>query len=129
MVDLALCHVRLQRDARWPWLVLIPRRGGLTELVELSAAEWVLLKGELEAAVDAAHAVGQVLGLVVDKLNVGALGNVVPQLHLHVVGRRAGDPAWPGPVWGFGAAAPYAPQALARASAAAVEALTVFSTA
>jgi len=129
LADLTLCHVRLQRDARWPWLVLIPHRAGLSELAELSAAEWVLLKGELEAAVRAAHAVGEVLGLAVDKLNVGALGNVVPQLHLHVVGRRAGDPAWPGPVWGFGAAEPYAAETLARAGAAATKALSAASTA
>ena len=65
----------------------------------------------------------QVLGLAVEKLNLGALGNVTPQLHLHLVGRRAGDPAWPGPVWGVGTAQAYAPAVLDQAVAAARAAL------
>ena len=115
--------MRLQRDARWPWLVLIPRRAGLVELTELTPAEWVLLGDELAAAGRAVRAVADALGLVVDKLNVGALGNIVPQLHLHVIGRRLHDAAWPGPVWSHGEAEPYAPAALERAAAAARAAL------
>jgi diadenosine tetraphosphate (Ap4A) HIT family hydrolase len=71
----------------------------------------------------AVRAVGVTLGVVVEKLNVGLLGNITPQLHAHVVGRRIGDPAWPGPVWGAGAPEPYAPAALTRALAAAAQAL------
>ncbi len=105
VAELELCHVRLQDDARWPWLVLVPRRAGLTELEDLDAAGRVMLLEEVVRAGAAVRAVGAALGLAVDKLNVGALGNVVPQLHVHVVGRRrSGDPADGGPVWGFGLA-------------------------
>jgi diadenosine tetraphosphate (Ap4A) HIT family hydrolase len=104
---LALCEVRLQADARWPWLLLIPMRQGLREIEDLPAPERALLIEEAVAAGAAARAVGEALGLAVEKLNTGALGNVTPQLHVHVVGRRAGDPAWPGPVWGVGTAAAY----------------------
>ncbi|HWA63654.1 MAG TPA: HIT domain-containing protein [Caulobacteraceae bacterium] len=120
---LPLCEARLQRDARWPWLVLIPRREGLAELDDLSPYDRARLIEEAVLAGAAARAVGAALGVRVDKLNTGALGNVTRQLHVHVVGRREGDPAWPGPVWGFGAAEPYAPQALARALEAARRAL------
>ena len=73
----------------------------------------------------AVRAVGVVLGLPVEKLNLGALGNVTPQLHLHLVGRRAGDPAWPGPVWGVGAAQAYPVETLAQAVVAARSALNI----
>ena len=101
--DLALSHARLQDDARYPWIVLIPRRAGLRELEDLAPADLATLTGEILAAGRAVRA----LGVQVDKLNVGALGNVTPQLHVHVVGRRVGDPAWPGPVWGHSPAQPY----------------------
>ena len=110
--DLPLCHVRLQLDARYPWLVLIPRRPGLRELEDLSPADRAVLTEELVLAGVAVRAVGAVLGLAVDKLNLGLLGNVTPQLHAHVVGRRAGDPAWPGPVWGHSSAMAYPAEAL-----------------
>ena len=103
--------------------MLIPRRPGLVELTELTPADWALLPWELEAAARAVRAVGAVLDLPVDKLNVGALGNIVPQLHLHVLGRRVGDPAWPGPVWGHGAPEAYGDEGLARATAAAMAVL------
>ena len=101
--DLPLSHARLQDDARYPWIVLIPRRAGLRELEDLAPADLAILTGEILAAGRAVRA----LGVQVDKLNVGALGNVTPQLHVHVVGRRVGDPAWPGPVWGHSPAQPY----------------------
>ena len=113
--DLPLCHVRLQLDARYPWLVLIRRRPGLRELEDLSPADRAVLTEELVLAGVAVRAVGAVLGLAVDKLNLGLLGNVTPQLHAHVVGRRAGDPAWPGPVWGHSPATAYPVEALDRA--------------
>ncbi|MCC7268669.1 MAG: HIT domain-containing protein [Caulobacteraceae bacterium] len=123
LAELTLCHVRLQADARWPWLVLIPRIGGLREIEDLAAAQRALLMEELVRAGAAARAAGLALGRPVEKLNVGALGNVTPQLHVHVVGRRLDDPAWPGPVWGVGQAIPYAPAAWAGALAAARAAL------
>jgi diadenosine tetraphosphate (Ap4A) HIT family hydrolase len=120
---LRLSEVRLQDDARWPWLVLIPRRPSLREIEDLEPALRGLLIEESVAAGTAVRAVAQVLGLSVEKLNLGALGNLTPQLHLHMVGRRVGDPAWPGPVWGLGVAAPYQPAALEAAVAAAQGAL------
>lgn len=113
VADLPLCEVRLQDDARYPWLVLIPRQPGLREIEELDTAHRIQLMEEIVLAGTAVRAVGAALGLAVDKLNVGALGNVTAQLHVHVVGRREGDPAWPGPVWGHSPAAGYSVEALA----------------
>lgn len=121
--DLPLCQARLQDDARYPWVVLIPRLAGLREIEDLSAADRVQLVEETVRAGSAVRAVARVLGLAVDKLNVGALGNVTPQLHVHVLGRRIGDPAWPGPVWGHSAGQAYEAEVLARAVAAARAAL------
>lgn len=111
VADLPLCQVRLQDDARWPWLVLIPRGAGLREIEDLSGDDRRLLLDEVVAAGAAVRRLGEAADQPVEKLNVAALGNVVPQLHVHVVGRRADDEAWPGPVWGAG-------QARARAGAA-----------
>lgn len=107
VVDLPLCEVRLQDDARYPWLVLIPRLPGLRELEDLSPTDRAQLLEETIRAGSAVRAVGATLGLAVDKLNIGALGNVTAQLHVHVVGRRGDDPAWPGPVWGHSPARAY----------------------
>ena len=90
-------------DLRWPWLILVPRREGLVELTDLDAADRARLIEE--AARRGGLAEGHAKA---DKINVGALGNVVRQLHVHVVARHSADPAWPGPVWGFGAAVRYA---------------------
>jgi len=117
--DLALCHVRVQTDARFPWLVLIPRIVGATELEHLSGADRGTLMEEIVQAGAAVRAIGEAMGRPITKLNVGQLGNMTPPLHLHVVGRREDDPAWPGPVWGNGVAEPYTQEALARAIAAA----------
>ena len=108
---LDLCEVRLQDDVRWPWLVLVPRRPGLVELADLPAVARAALMEEVVRAGAAVRAVGEALGAPVGKLNVGALGNIVAQLHVHVIGRRPGDPAGTAPVWGVGAALPYAPAA------------------
>ena len=105
--DLSLCHVRLQDDARYPWLVLIPRLPGLREIEELSVEDRARLMEEAVAAGKAVRVLAGLTGFEVDKLNVGALGNVTAQLHVHVVGRCADDPAWPGPVWGHSAAQAY----------------------
>lgn len=103
VATLSLSRVRLMNDARFPWLVLVPRRAAI-EIVDLSALDRAALMEEIAA-------VSQVLRQVsgpFDKLNVGALGNVVPQLHVHIVARRRDDAAWPGPVWGSGPMVPYA---------------------
>ena len=119
--DLPLCEARLQLDARYPWIVLIPRQPGLREIEDLSPANRIVLMDEVVLAGAAVRA----LGFQVDKLNVGALGNVTTQLHVHVNGRRVGDPAWPGPVWGHSAAEPFEPAALEAAVAAARAALSL----
>ena len=100
--DLALSRALLMRDARFPWLILVPRRAGLREFTDLPAGERAALMEEIASASRALQA-----ETGADKLNVGALGNMVEQLHVHVVARFAADAAWPGPVWGSGAAAPY----------------------
>ena len=117
--ELAFSHARLQTDARWPWIVLIPRVEGARELEDLTVDQRARLIEEVVAAGAAVRAVGAAVEVAVEKLNVGALGNVTPQLHVHVVGRRKGDPAWPGPVWGVGTAKAYESERLAAALAAA----------
>ncbi len=105
VVDLALSRVRLMNDARYLWLILAPRRDDLSELVDLDGADRALLMEEIAAASRA------LLGAPgVDKINVGALGNIVRQLHIHVVARRFNDAAWPGPVWGAGSPRRYEPE-------------------
>ena len=121
---LALCEARLQLDARFPWIVLIPRVDRAFELEDLSVEERAMLMAEIVAAGAAVRAIGAALGRPVEKLNVGQLGNITRQLHVHIVGRRADDPCWPGPVWGQGAARDYAPDALETALAAASNVLT-----
>lgn len=116
---LALCDARLQLDARWPWIVLIPRGPGAREIEDLHPLNRARLVDEIVLAGAAARAVGAALGRPVEKLNVGALGNVTPRLHVHVVGRRADDPAWPRPVWGVDGAQDYSADRLAAAVAAA----------
>ena len=101
--DLPLSSALLMRDARFPWLILVPRRPDLREFTDLDAGERCILTEEIAAA---SRALQRDSGA--EKMNVGALGNVVAQFHVHVVARFAGDAAWPGPVWGSGAAVPYA---------------------
>jgi len=120
---LALCEARLQNDARYPWIVLIPRSPNAREIEDLHPLNRPRLMDEIVLAGEAVRAVGAALGLPVEKLNVGALGNITPQLHVHVVGRRAGDAAWPGPVWGQGEVEPLSPDQLAAATVAARKAL------
>ncbi|QUD86795.1 HIT domain-containing protein [Phenylobacterium montanum] len=119
LASLALCEARLQADARWPWIVLIPRRFGAREIEHLKAADRAQLMEEVVLAGAAVRAIGSALGRPVEKLNAGMLGNITPQLHAHVVGRRADDAAWPGPVWGAGEAVAYDPADLAHALEAA----------
>jgi diadenosine tetraphosphate (Ap4A) HIT family hydrolase len=100
--DLKLCRVLLMNDARWPWLILVPRREGLVELSDLDAPEQAQLMDEAGRAARFLKSQARA-----DKINVGALGNIVRQFHLRVVARVIGDPAWPGPVWGYRSATRY----------------------
>ncbi len=104
---LPLCEVRLMNDARFAWLVLVPRRFDMVEISDLSDTERVTLWHEAMLTGAALRA-----SFPCDKLNLGVLGNIVRQLHVHVLARCAGDAAWPGPVWGHGSALPYAPTIL-----------------
>jgi len=104
LTEMWLCSVRLQLDARWPWLVMIPRGEALVELENLYREDRLALTDELIRAGQAVRAIGEAIGRPVEKLNIGQLGNITRQLHFHVIGRRADDAAWPGPVWGHGAA-------------------------
>jgi diadenosine tetraphosphate (Ap4A) HIT family hydrolase len=101
--DLPLSRVLLMNDSRFPWLILVPRRAGLSEIHDLSRQERALM---IEEAALAGEKLKNLTGA--KKINIGALGNIVTQLHVHVVARFEGDAAWPGPVWGAGKAAPYA---------------------
>lgn len=102
-----LCELRLMDDANYPWLVLVPRLPGAIELLDLDASQRHLLTDEIDLAARALRSAFQP-----HKLNVAALGNLVPQLHVHVVARFREDPAWPAPVWGRVAARAYSPEAL-----------------
>lgn len=108
IADGPLSQVRLMDDTRFPWLVLVPRVNGVSEWLDLDGGQQRLLLAEINQA-------GQLIRAQpgVEKLNIGALGNIVRQLHVHLIGRHDGDPAWPGPVWGHGAAVRHAPAALA----------------
>lgn len=106
VADWKLCRVLLMDDAQFPWLVLVPRHTGLVELDDLDEDGRARLMHEIQRAMKALRGVAGC-----DKLNVGALGNIVRQLHVHVVARRRDDPAWPGPVWGHGPAHHYLPEA------------------
>jgi diadenosine tetraphosphate (Ap4A) HIT family hydrolase len=93
--DLTLTRVLLANDAHYPWLILVPRMPGLTEITDLDPNEQVQLLGEIDAAARVLKSVTEY-----EKLNIAALGNMVAQLHVHVIGRCHGDAAWPKPVWG-----------------------------
>lgn len=98
-----LCEVRLINDANYPWLVLIPQKPGLKDFDDLSPEDIALAGEEIRTASAALRKVCKP-----DKLNVAALGNQVPQLHIHVVARFHGDAAWPNPIWGVLPARAYA---------------------
>jgi len=118
--DLPLCRVLLMRDRRYAWLVLVPRRDGLVEVADLPEEDRAALWREVDTAASALRAVAPC-----DKVNLGALGNIVRQLHVHVVARVERDAAWPGPVWGHGVAEPYAEGEAERRVAALQAALGV----
>ena len=102
VADWTLSRVLLMNDARFPWLILVPRGAGLSELHDLSEADAAMVVHEVRRA---GRGLKALTGA--SKINTAALGNQVPQLHLHVIARHAGDAAWPNPVWGRGDARPY----------------------
>ena len=106
---LGLCELRVMNDRRWPWLMLVPQRPDAEEIHEMAPLDQAMLTFET-------NMVAQALKQVTDcaKINTGALGNIVRQLHVHIVARREGDAAWPGPVWGHGMREPYRPGELRR---------------
>ncbi len=99
------CDVLLMDDCRFPWLILVPRMMGVSELFDLEPADQGAVMRE---AAIAGRTLKSLTGAT--KINIGALGNIVRQLHIHVVARKESDAAWPGPVWGFGAREPYVPR-------------------
>ena len=105
--DLPLCRALLNDDANYPWLVLVPRLPDAHELIDLDVRQRHALTDEIDRAARALRD-----GFRPFKLNVAALGNLVPQLHVHVIARYEQDPAWPSPVWGRVAARPYTPEQL-----------------
>ena len=105
--DLALCRVLLLHDANYPWLILVPRRPDIVEIHELSGTDQHTLVDESSMVAGAMKSL-----FSAHKMNVAALGNMVPQLHLHHIARFREDPAWPGPVWGKLPARAYEPEAL-----------------
>ena len=112
LTDWPLCQIRLMDDARFPWLILVPRRPGLEEWTQLDPSDSAALAGEIGKA---GHALAQIFRPT--KLNVAALGNIVRQMHVHVIARFESDGAWPGPVWGQGTRIPYEATARDRLSA------------
>jgi diadenosine tetraphosphate (Ap4A) HIT family hydrolase len=106
--DLPLCRVVVIKDANYPWLLLVPRRPEVVEIIDLDEVAQAQLMTEVTR-------VAKVLKEVTrcDKLNIAALGNVVPQLHIHIIARRSGDAAWPRPVWGAAPALAHDPEEVA----------------
>ncbi len=107
--DLALSRVLISNDGNYPWLLLVPRRAGASEIVDLDASDQRQLMYEIAMVSAALKAI-----TACDRLNVAAIGNLVPQLHIHVIARRRDDPAWPKPVWGAVPARPWDPVARER---------------
>jgi len=118
LAELGLSRLLLMDDARFPWLILVPRIAGARELLDLDAADRATLLDEVTGVSRALES-----RLRPDKLNVAALGNVVPQLHVHVIARFATDAAWPNPVWGHGEREPYPSEERQRRIADLVDAL------
>ena len=103
VLSLGLCLLRLMNDSRWPWLVLVPQRADIRELYELTPLDQATLTFETTLV---SEALAKLTGC--HKLNVAAIGNIVAQLHVHLVARNVDDPNWPRPVWGFSGKTPYA---------------------
>ncbi|WP_434054092.1 MAG: HIT family protein [Roseibium sp.] len=120
VADLPLSAVRLMKDANYPWLLLVPRKSDLVEIIDLDNSDQMQLMREISLASTALRKVTEC-----EKLNVGALGNQVPQLHVHVIARFRDDSAWPGPVWGVVPPRDYEPEHADRLIEELRDALTV----
>ena len=109
VADWPVSRILLMNDSAYPWLILVPRLPGLRDLDDMTPDELTALMQEI-------YRVSKAMKALFDpgKMNVAALGNAVPQLHVHVIARYSGDPAWPGPVWGIQPPTPYKPAALER---------------
>jgi diadenosine tetraphosphate (Ap4A) HIT family hydrolase len=102
VASLGLCQLRLMKDSRWPWFMLVPQRNGVSEIFDLTPLDQAVLTFETNSVAAALKKTTSA-----EKINVAAIGNIVRQLHVHIVARSEGDPNWPGPIWGFGQAEPY----------------------
>lgn len=119
LTKIGLCELRLMKDGRWPWLVLVPQRPDVSEVFDLTPLDQTMLTFETTLVAEALKAVTGAT-----KINTGALGNIVRQLHVHVVARSEGDPNWPGPIWGHGTAEPRSVEETKAFSAKLLDALT-----
>lgn len=102
VASLGLCQLRMMKDSRWPWFMLVPQRQGVSEVFELTPLDQAILTFETNSVAAALKKATDA-----EKINVAAIGNIVRQLHVHIVARSEGDPNWPGPIWGFGQAEAY----------------------
>lgn len=122
LCEMKLSRLLLMNDARFPWVILVPRRADMREIIDLSEEDQVKLFAEMQTVLKAMRA-----AFHPQKLNLGAIGNMVPQLHIHFIARFEADVAWPKPVWGFGMAEPYAPEAAAAVRAKILTGLNAIS--
>lgn len=109
IIELGLSSLRLMDDSNYPWVILVPRVADVRELIDLDASQQVQLLDEVNRV---SHALKKLFRP--HKLNIAALGNLVPQLHVHLIARYRDDPAWPAPVWGRIHACPYETEALVQ---------------
>ncbi len=110
--DLAICKVLLNNKfSQYPWIILVPKRTGCKEITDVPPADYLPMMDEIRIVHDVMKA-----EFMPDKMNIGALGNMVPQLHIHIISRFKTDEAWPGPVWGKGAPIPYPDKGTAMAT-------------
>lgn len=112
LVDWPLCKVLLMNDSQYPWFILVPRQAGLKESIDLTEQDQLVL---MQESAKLSHLLKDVFSP--DKLNVAALGNMVPQLHIHHIARFKNDAAWPAPVWGKHPAVPYENEQVAKLKA------------
>lgn len=105
VLDLSVSTLLLMNDARFPWVILVPARPAIVEITDLSDADYTALADDVRRT---SRAMQQLFNA--DKMNIAALGNMVPQLHVHVIARFRTDEAWPRPVWGVGTERPYTPE-------------------
>jgi diadenosine tetraphosphate (Ap4A) HIT family hydrolase len=113
IADWPLSRVLVMNDKRFAWIVLVPRRPDVSEIFDLDDASRAILTSEIARVAEQIKVWANTIGIC-DKINIGMIGNLVPQLHVHIVARSRGDAAWPGTVWGAGKAIPYGAAELSR---------------